>query len=89
MKIFFVVCLVRPLILLFDNDIKMAKKALITGASGLLGRQVLTAFREAGWDVVGTGLSRTEPPTILRLDLANVDAVLELLDSEKYGKQII
>ena len=62
---------------------KMADKALVTGASGLLGRQVLVAFKEAGWDVIGTGFSRAKPPTIVKLDLADADAVSGLLDSEK------
>jgi S-adenosylmethionine synthetase len=61
----------------------MARKALITGATGLLGRQVLQSFKESGWEVVGTGFSRAKPPTIRRLDLADASAVESLLDEEK------
>ncbi|KAH6724677.1 putative methionine adenosyltransferase 2 subunit beta [Leptodontidium sp. MPI-SDFR-AT-0119] len=58
----------------------MAKTALITGATGLLGRQVLKGFNGAGWDAKGTGFTRASPPTILKLDLgfeADVAATLE------------
>lgn len=62
----------------------MPQKAVITGASGLLGRQILQAFGEAGWDVVGLGLSRPNPPSIRKLDLSDGPAVLTLLDEERY-----
>lgn len=57
----------------------MSKTVLITGATGLLGRQVVRAFQEAGWKVVGTGFTRANPPSILKLDLgdeAEIDRVL-------------
>jgi S-adenosylmethionine synthetase len=49
-------------------------------ASGLLGRDVFHAFERIGWNVVGTGLSRAKPPSIVKLDLldeANIKQVLE------------
>jgi S-adenosylmethionine synthetase len=49
----------------------MAMTALITGATGLLGRQVVTAFEKQNWDVVGTGFTRAKPPSILKLDLGS------------------
>lgn len=58
----------------------MARTALITGATGFLGRQVLQAFRSAGWNAVGTGFARANPPTILKVDLsdqAELSAVLQ------------
>lgn len=58
----------------------MTKAALITGATGLLGRQVVKAFQRQDWDVVGTGYTRAKPPAILKLDLgfeADVAKVLE------------
>ncbi|KAF3933070.1 hypothetical protein ABW20_dc0108376 [Dactylellina cionopaga] len=61
----------------------MAKKVIVTGATGLLGRQVVRAFDEAGWEVIGTGFSRAKPPQILKLNLANKDEVGSLLDSER------
>ena len=57
----------------------MAKTALITGASGLLGRKVLQAFERAGWNAVGTGLSRAAPP-ILKVDLLDQIAIESTLD---------
>ncbi|KAI9055138.1 hypothetical protein LZ554_000102 [Drepanopeziza brunnea f. sp. 'monogermtubi'] len=60
----------------------MTRKALITGATGLLGRQVVKAFERGGWDVKGTGFTRANPPTILKLDLgseADVFAAIEEL----------
>ncbi|KAG9233938.1 putative methionine adenosyltransferase 2 subunit beta [Amylocarpus encephaloides] len=58
----------------------MAKTALITGATGLLGRQVVTAYERAGWDVKCTGLSRAKPPTILKVDLCAEAEVAKTLD---------
>jgi S-adenosylmethionine synthetase len=58
----------------------MAKTALITGATGLLGRQVITAFERKEWQVVGTGFTRAKPPSILKLDLgseANITSTIE------------
>ena len=64
----------------------MPKSVLVTGATGLLGRQVKSAFEKAGWDVVGTGFSRASPPSIVKLDLGDAAAVSSLLDEAKYGK---
>ena len=61
----------------------MASKALITGATGLLGSQVLQAFEESEWNVVGTGFSRAKPPSIVKLDLGDASAVSALLDRER------
>ncbi|KAH8591020.1 putative methionine adenosyltransferase 2 subunit beta [Bisporella sp. PMI_857] len=61
----------------------MARTALITGATGLLGRQVVKAFESAGWTVVGTGFTRAKPPSILRLDLGSPADVAKALDEIK------
>ena len=63
----------------------MARKALITGATGLLGRQVVKAFQEAGWDVVGTGFSRAKPPSIIKFDVSDQAAISSTLDEIKYA----
>ncbi|KAK4212094.1 methionine adenosyltransferase 2 subunit beta [Rhypophila decipiens] len=75
----------------------MAKKTvLITGATGLLGRQVVRAFSYYAadsdeWIVKGTGFSRTATAAadgkpvqqIIKLDLADAGQVEALLDREK------
>ncbi|KAH7342287.1 putative methionine adenosyltransferase 2 subunit beta [Rhexocercosporidium sp. MPI-PUGE-AT-0058] len=62
----------------------MAKTALITGATGLLGRQVVKGFDGAGWDVKGTGFTRANPPTILKLDLGTEADVAATLEQVKF-----
>ncbi|KAI4157116.1 MAG: hypothetical protein L6R39_000779 [Caloplaca ligustica] len=61
----------------------MANTALVTGATGFLGRQVLQAFENAGWTAVGTGFSRAKPPSTLKLDLEDHAAIESLLDEKK------
>lgn len=62
----------------------MTKTALITGATGLLGRQVVKAFERAGWDVKGTGFTRATPPSILKLDLGSEAEVARTINEVKY-----
>lgn len=62
----------------------MVKTALITGATGLLGRQVVKAFERAGWDVKGTGFTRAKPPTVLKLDLGSTVDVAAALEEVKF-----
>lgn len=63
-------------------DTLSAPSILVTGASGLLGRAILAAFRsDAVWRVCGTGFSRVRQG-LITLDLcdpAAVDACLESL----------
>ncbi|KAF3222676.1 hypothetical protein TWF106_005481 [Orbilia oligospora] len=59
------------------------KKVLVTGATGLLGRQVVRAFDEAGWEVIGTGFSRANPPRILKLDITDQEDMEKVLDDVK------
>ena len=63
----------------------MTNTVLVTGATGLLGRQVLAAFDKAGWSAVGTGFSRANPPSILKLDLADQNAIDAALEEVKYA----
>ena len=62
----------------------MAPRVLVTGATGLLGRQVVKAFERAGYDVVGTGFSRASPPKILKVDIQDAEQVKQLFDEVKY-----
>ena len=57
--------------------------ALVTGATGLLGREVVKAFELAGWAVTGTGFSRAGDST-LKVDLTHSDEVEAALDNVKY-----
>lgn len=61
----------------------MPKTALVTGATGLLGRQVVKAFQRQGWDVVGTGYTRAKPPSVLKLDLCSEVEVAKVLEDVK------
>ncbi|KAH9904688.1 hypothetical protein F4778DRAFT_779874 [Xylariomycetidae sp. FL2044] len=59
------------------------KTALITGATGLLGRQVVRAFERQHWNVKGTGYSRADGSQVLKVDLANASEVQAALDKVK------
>ena len=61
----------------------MAKTALVTGATGLLGRQVVKVFQRQGWDVVGTGFTRAKPPSIVKLDLGSEADIAKVLEDVK------
>ncbi|QPG96825.1 hypothetical protein C2857_005332 [Epichloe festucae Fl1] len=50
------------------------RTALVTGATGLLGREITAAFRQSpGWTVKGTGHSRADGVDVLKLNLENED----------------
>ncbi|OBZ82841.1 Methionine adenosyltransferase 2 subunit beta [Choanephora cucurbitarum] len=57
-------------------------KAVVTGASGLLGRPVVKQFENAGWEVIGTAYSRAKN-NLLKLDLTDGDAVEQFLNEHK------
>jgi dTDP-4-dehydrorhamnose reductase len=61
----------------------MSTTVLITGATGLLGRQVFNTFKHSGCFVVGQGYSRATPPTILKADLEKQEDIKRLLDEAK------
>lgn len=61
----------------------MSTTVLITGATGLLGRQVFNTFKHSGCFVVGQGYSRATPPTILKADLEKPEDIKRLLDEAK------
>lgn len=54
------------------------KRVLVTGASGLLGREVLKQFRDRGWIATGLAYSRSEAG-LVRVDLRNRDEVVRVL----------
>jgi len=61
----------------------MSHTALVTGATGLLGRQVFKIFKHAGWLTVGQGHTRAVPPTIMKANLENPEEARMLLDEAK------
>lgn len=60
------------------------KTALVTGATGLLGREVVRAFERANWTVKGTGYSRADGVSVLKVDLVKENEVAAALDTVKY-----
>lgn len=62
--------------------------ALVTGATGLLGRQLIKAFEQAGWKTVGTGFHRAKPPSILKVDVTDQSAVDRALDEVRYARPL-
>ncbi|KAF2125446.1 NAD(P)-binding protein [Dothidotthia symphoricarpi CBS 119687] len=61
----------------------MEKTVLITGASGLLGRQVQKQFFLDGWRSIGTGLTRINPPEVIKLDILDPKEIEQVLDEVK------
>lgn len=67
------------------SNLAMSQKiALITGATGLLGRQVVKAFERASWSVKGTGHSRADGSLVLKVNLANPSEIEAALDKVKF-----
>lgn len=63
------------------------RTALVTGATGLLGREITAAFRQSPkWNVKGTGYSRADGVDILKVNLENEDLneLNTVLDETKY-----
>ncbi|KAJ6790202.1 hypothetical protein PWT90_08008 [Aphanocladium album] len=56
------------------------RTVIVTGATGLLGRQVSRAFSRKGWNVKGTGYSRADGVDVLKVDLGNTGEVSKLLE---------
>ena len=57
------------------------RTVLVTGATGLLGREVAAAFRNAsGWTVKGSGYSRADGVDIIKLDLQDGAAIAKSID---------
>lgn len=63
-----------------DWNVDVARTVLITGASGLLGRAVLQAFVDEGWNAVGLAYSRAHlSPNLLKVDICDHSAVSDVL----------
>jgi nucleoside-diphosphate-sugar epimerase len=60
-----------------------SKTALVTGATGFLGRQVVKAFQSHDWTVKGTGYSRADGVNTLKVDLANPAEIEKTLEEVK------
>ncbi|KAJ2488875.1 hypothetical protein IWW37_004461 [Coemansia sp. RSA 2050] len=58
-------------------------KVVVTGASGLLGRQVVLEAERRGHTVIGTALGRAQPPKLVKLDLNDATAVEKFLVTEE------
>ena len=61
----------------------MSPKVIVTGATGLLGRQVVRQFEQAGWEVIGTGYSRASPPKMLKVDVQDEAQLKKVLDDQQ------
>jgi len=59
------------------------RTALVTGGSGLLGRQIQRQFFLDSWNSVGTGLSRSSPPEVIKLDILDQAEMERVLDDVK------
>jgi len=67
----------------------MSLTALVTGATGLLGREILKAFKRAGWLCIGQGFTRAVPPTILKANLEDPKEIERLLDEVKWVQTLL
>lgn len=56
---------------------------LVTGATGLLGREVARAFRLSGWTVKGTALSRADGVDVYKADVQKANEIARVLEETK------
>uniref|UniRef100_T1JJJ9 Translation factor GUF1 homolog, mitochondrial n=1 Tax=Strigamia maritima TaxID=126957 RepID=T1JJJ9_STRMM len=59
---------------------KKNKKILVTGASGLLGREIIKKFEESVFNAIGTCLNRADKYNLHKLDLTDFKNVEEFID---------
>ncbi|KAF4511076.1 hypothetical protein G6O67_002909 [Ophiocordyceps sinensis] len=59
------------------------RTVLVTGATGLLGREVAKTFRLGGWHVKAAGYSRADGVDVLRVDVRSEDELAKVLDENK------
>jgi NAD(P)-dependent dehydrogenase (short-subunit alcohol dehydrogenase family) len=60
------------------------RSVLVTGATGLLGREVAKEFRLGNWTVKGTGHSRADNVDTFKMDLGDSNQVKQTLDQVSY-----
>ena len=60
-----------------------SRTALVTGATGLLGRQVVKVLGDSHWNVKGTGFSRADGTSILKVNLENPAEIEKALEETK------
>jgi len=58
-----------------------AKRVVITGATGLLGRSLVKTFQNCAWNVQGWGFSRADGCLVKRVDVTASAEVIRALDS--------
>jgi len=58
------------------------KRVFITGASGLLGRSVLTAFKRSQWTVLGSAFSRIKED-LVRVDICQQEEIIRIIEEFK------
>ncbi|KAF2685292.1 NAD(P)-binding protein [Lentithecium fluviatile CBS 122367] len=61
----------------------MTRTVLVTGASGLLGREVRRTFEIDSWTAFGTALNRPSPPEIIKMDILDAKEIERVLDEVK------
>jgi len=66
----------------FEITEEKGYRVLITGASGLLGRSLVTIFKDKGWSVTGTSFTR-ERKDLISIDLTKHDDVSKLVSQVK------
>src|SRR5437899_2362017 len=59
---------------------QLKRNVLITGASGLLGRSLMSSFKSSGWNVTGLAFSRAKEG-LLKVDLNCEKSVEEIISS--------
>ncbi|GKT84960.1 LOW QUALITY PROTEIN: methionine adenosyltransferase 2 subunit beta [Colletotrichum tofieldiae] len=64
------------------------KDVVVTGATGLLGRQVTRAFDLRSWNVKGTGYTRADGVSVFKVDLGNTSEVEKFLDESKFPDKV-
>lgn len=63
------------------------KKVLITGASGLLGREVLKTFQVFGWDVLGLAYTRAKD-NLKKVDLTDTELLQDVIKEYQVMKTL-
>lgn len=63
------------------------KKVLITGASGLLGREVLKTFQGFGWDVLGLAYTRAKD-NLKKVDLTDTELLQDVIKEYQVMKTL-